>query len=40
MDYSKEELELLNVIESGNIKSIPFNNDKIKQASPKTKGIP
>ena len=39
MDYSKEELELLDVIESGNIKSVPFDNDEIKQMAKKTKKI-
>ena len=37
MNYLKEELELLDIIESGNVKSVPFNNDKIKQMAKKTK---
>jgi hypothetical protein len=30
MEYSAEELELLDVIESGDIQSVPFDNDNIK----------
>ena len=37
MDYSAEELELLDVIESGNIKSVPFDNDKIKLMAKETR---
>jgi hypothetical protein len=33
MDYLVEELELLDVIQSGNIQSVPFDNDKIKKRS-------
>ena len=37
MDYSNEELELLHDIESGNIKSVPFDNDNIKQMAKETR---
>ena len=37
MDYSNEELELLNDIESGNIKSVAFDNDNIKQMAKETR---
>ena len=37
MNYTNEELELLNNIESGNIKSVPFDNDKIKQMARETR---
>ena len=37
MNYINEELELLNNIESGNIKSVPFDNDKIKQMARETR---
>jgi predicted DNA binding CopG/RHH family protein len=37
MEYSTEELELLDVIESGNIQSVPFDNDNIKQMAKETR---
>jgi hypothetical protein len=37
MDYSAKELELLDVIESGNIQSVPFDNDNIKQMAKETR---
>ena len=37
MDYSTEELELLDVIESGNIQSVPFDNDEIKLMAKETR---
>ena len=37
MEYSKEELELLDAIEGGNIQSVSFDNDKIKQMAKETR---
>ncbi len=37
MEYSKEELELLEAIENGNVKSVPFDNDEIKKIAKKTR---
>jgi predicted DNA binding CopG/RHH family protein len=37
MDYLVEELELLDVIQSGNIQSVPFDNDKIKLMAKETR---
>ena len=37
MDYSAEELELLDAIEGGNIQSVPFNNNEIKLIAKETR---
>ncbi len=37
MDYSNEELELLDGIENSKMKSVPFDNDKIKQMAKETR---
>lgn len=37
MEYSAEELELLDAIEDGNIQSIPFDNDNIKLMAKETR---
>ena len=37
MNYSNEELELLNEIENGNMKSVPFDNMEIKQMAKATR---
>jgi len=37
MNYSNEELELLDEIESSKMKSEPFDNDKIKQMAKETR---
>ncbi len=37
MDYSNEELELLDGIESSKMKRVPFDNDKIKQMAKETR---
>ena len=37
MNYSNEELELLDEIESGKMKSAPFDNEKIKQMAKETR---
>jgi len=37
MDYSAEELELLDAIESGNVQSELFNNDEIKLMAKETR---
>ena len=37
MEYSTQEEELLEAIESGNVKSVPFDNEKIKKMAKKTR---
>jgi len=37
MDYSTQELELLDVIENDNIQSVPFDNTNIKQMAKQTR---
>jgi len=37
MDYSNEELELLDDIENGNIKHVTFDNDEIKKMAKETR---
>lgn len=37
MDYSTEELELLDAIENDNIQSVPFDNIDIKQIAKQTR---
>ena len=37
MDYSNEELELLDAIENTDMKSVPFDNSKIKQMAKETR---
>ena len=37
MEYTKEELELLDAIESGKLEKMPFDNNKIKQMAKKTR---
>lgn len=37
MEYTKEELELLEAIESNKLESMPFDNNNIKQMAKKTR---
>ena len=37
MDYSNEELELLDAMENTDIQSVPFDNNKIKQMAKETR---
>ncbi len=37
MSYTKEEIELLDAIENGEVERVAFDNDKIKQMAKKTK---
>jgi len=37
MKYSTQEEELLEAIESGNVESVPFDNEKIKKMAKKTR---
>ena len=37
MEYTKEELELLDTIENGNLERIPFDNNNIKQMAKRTR---
>jgi len=37
MDYSRDELELLDAIENNDIKSVPFDNDRIKHMAKETR---